>query len=103
MKTIISALFIFIMTGAAWAKAPVQSQQEAVPKTTLNAAAHYLDTVFMNTLASLELIASTPEAQSGDWKGIKRYLKQLEENQPGVYFYLHQSQSEQPRLFQIAV
>ncbi len=88
MKTIISALFIFILASTACAKAPVQSQHEAVPKTTLNAAAHYLDTVLMNTLASLELIASTPEAKKGDWKGIKQYLKKLEEDQPGVYFYL---------------
>jgi len=41
----------------------------------------------MNTLASLELIASTPEAKNGDWKGIKRYLKQLKSVTPGVYFY----------------
>jgi len=88
MKKIITALFVFILAGSAWAAEAAQNPKTAVPKTTLNAASHYLDAVLMNTLASLELIASTPEARSGDWKGIKRYLKQLEEVTPGVYFYV---------------
>lgn len=88
MKSVISALFIFIIASSVWAIEPVQSLQTAGPKTTLNAAANYLDTVFMNAQASLELIASTPEAKSGDWNGIKQYLKQLKQNLPGVYFYL---------------
>jgi len=88
MKKVISVLFVFILTSSVWAAEAVKSPQTAVPNTTLNAASHYLDTVFMNTLTSLELIASTPEAKSGDWKGIKRYLKQLEAVTPGVYFYV---------------
>ncbi|UPT78542.1 hypothetical protein MN086_05180 [Sulfurovum sp. XGS-02] len=87
MKNVISALFIFIFANSAWAAEAVQNQQAAVPKTTLNAASNYLDTVLMNTLTSLELITSTPEAKKGDWKGIKRYLKQLKGLTPGVYFY----------------
>ncbi len=88
MKNVISALFIFILANSAWAAERVQNQQPAVPKTTLNAASNYLDSVLMNTLTSLELITSTPEAKKGDWEGIKRYLKQLKEITPGVYFYL---------------
>ena len=88
MKTIVSALFIFIMASAVWANEPAQSPQTAVPKSTLNTATYYLDSVFMNAQDSLELIASTPEAKSGDWKEIKRYLEQLKQNLPGVYFYL---------------
>lgn len=88
MKKVISALFVFILASSSWAAEATQNLQTAVPKTTLNAASHYLDTVLMNTLASLELIASTPEAKNGDWKGIKRYLKQLDAVTPGVYFYV---------------
>ena len=88
MKKIISALFVFIFTSSAWAAEAAQNLQTSVPKTTLNAASNYLDTVLMNTRSSLELIASTPEAKNGDWKGIKDYLKQLKEVTPGVYFYV---------------
>ena len=88
MKKVISALFIFILASSSWAAEATQNLQRAVPKTTLNAASNYLDSVLMNTLASLELIASTPEAKNGDWKGIKRYLKQLKAVMPGVYFYV---------------
>ncbi len=88
MKKIISTLFICILANASWAAEAVPIQQTAVPKTTLNAASNYLDTVLMNTQSSLELIASTPEAKNGDWKGIKHYLKQLKEVTPGVYFYV---------------
>ncbi|GIU00039.1 hypothetical protein TSL6_05450 [Sulfurovum sp. TSL6] len=88
MKKIISAMFVFILASSAWAAEATQNLQTAVPKTTLNAASNYLDNVLMNTLASLELIASTPEAKNGDWKGIKRYLKQLKAVTPGVYFYV---------------
>jgi len=88
MKMVISALFVFILASNAWAAETLENPPTAVPKTTLNAASHYLDSLFMNTLTSLELIASTPEAKSGDWKGIKRYLKQLEAVTPGVYFYV---------------
>jgi len=88
MKKVISLLFVFILTSSAWAAEAAQNLRTEVPKTTLNAAANYLDTLMMNTLASLELIASTPEAQNGDWKGIQRYLKQLKALTPGVYFYV---------------
>jgi len=88
MKKIISALFIFIFTSSAWAAEASQNLQTSVPKSTLNAASSYLDSVMINTRASLELIASTPEAQNGDWKRIKHYLKQLESVTPGVYFYI---------------
>ena len=88
MKKIISALFVFIFTSSAWAAEANKNLQTTVPKSTLNAASNYLDSVMMDTLASLELIASTPEAQKGDWKGVKRYLKQLETVRPGVYFYV---------------
>lgn len=88
MKKVISALFVFILASSSWAAETTQTPQSSVPKTTLNAASSYLDTVMMNTLASLELIASTPEAKNGDWKAIKHYLKQLEAVTPGVYFYV---------------
>ena len=53
----------------------------------LSAAAHSLDALLMNTLGSLELIAAMPEAQHGDWQGLRPYLQKLEQNMPAAYFY----------------
>ncbi len=58
------------------------------PETFLNAASHYVSNIFLNTLASLEIISSTPEAGQGDWKNIKKYLSQLKSRLPGTYFYI---------------
>jgi hypothetical protein len=88
MKTIILTLFTFILVSSVWAEKPKESEHAADPKTTLSVATNYLDTVVVNTLASLELIAATPEAKSGDWNGIKLHLKQLESSLPGVYSFI---------------
>ena len=88
MKTFISTLLFFILLSPAWASQPAESPLTVGAQTTLSAATHYLDAVFVNTLASLKLIASTPEAKNGDWKGIKPYLNQLASAVPGVYFFV---------------
>lgn len=88
MKAIKSLLLTFILVGSAWAAEHQDSQPIAGTETAINAAAHYVDRIFVNTLVSLELIASTPEAQGRDWNGIKRYLKQVEAGLPGVYFFV---------------
>jgi len=88
MKTIILVLLTFLFVGPAWAENPPESPPTVGPESTLNTAAQYVDSIFMNALASLELVASTPEAKSGDWQGIKPYLKQLEHRLPGVYFFV---------------
>jgi hypothetical protein len=88
MKAIKSLLITFMLVSAVWAAKPEDSPLTAGPETTLNAAAHYVDSIFVNTLTSLELIAATPEAKSGDWNGIKQYLKQLEASLPGAYFFV---------------
>jgi hypothetical protein len=87
MKAIKALLLIFSLGSSVWAAEPKDSPWTAGSEATLNAATHYVDSIFVNTLASLELIASTPEAKSGDWNGIKRYLKQVEAGLPGVYFF----------------
>jgi hypothetical protein len=87
MNAIKSLLLVFSLLGSVWAAGPAGSPPTAGPEVTLNAATHYVDSIFANTLASLELIASTPEAKSGDWEGIKRYLKQVEAGLPGGYFF----------------
>jgi hypothetical protein len=81
-------LFILMLMSPAWADKPADVTPDVGLETTLNAAAHYVDSLFSSTLASLELVANTPEARSGDWNGIKRYLERLEARQPGVYFYV---------------
>ncbi len=88
MKALTALMLFFVLLNPAWASAPAERPAAAGAETTLSAAAQYLDSVFVNTLASLELIASTPEAKSGDWKGIKQYLKQLASAIPGVYFFV---------------
>lgn len=88
MKTLISTLLAIMLALPAWAEKSTVNSQPVGLEATLNAGAHYLDSVFANALQSLQLIASTPEAKSGDWKGIKPYLKKLEANLPGVYFFV---------------
>lgn len=88
MKTIEFLLLTYMLLGSAWAAKPAESPLAAGPETTLNAAVHYVDSIFVHTLASLELIASTPEAKNKDWNGIKPYLKQLDAGLPGSYFWV---------------
>lgn len=78
----------FLLVGAVSAAEPSVSPPTAGPGTTVNAAAHYVDSIFMNALGSLELIAATPEARGRDWNGIKRYLRQVEAGLPGAYFFV---------------
>lgn len=61
---------------------------ELGPETFLNAASHYVSNIFLNTLASLEVISSTPEAGQGNWQGLEKYLSQLKSRLPGTYFYV---------------
>ena len=91
MKVLISVLLTLVLAGSAGASTgvkPAAEPQTAGPATTLNIAAHYLDSIFVNALATLELIASTPEARSGDWPGIKAYLRQAAAVLPGAYFFV---------------
>ena len=88
MKAIKFLLLTFMLAGSAWAAQPAESPLTAGPVTTLNAAAHYVDSIFVHTLASLELIAATPEAKNEDWSGIKPYLKQLDAGLSGIYFFV---------------
>ncbi|NLN59725.1 MAG: hypothetical protein GX147_03265 [Deltaproteobacteria bacterium] len=82
------AIFIFILAGSAAAEQTRVNTRSAGPETTLNAAACCLDNILSSTLTSLELIASTPEAKSGDWNGMKPYLARLAADVPGVYFFV---------------
>ncbi len=86
MKAIKLLLLAFVLVGPVWATKPADTVTG--PETTVNAAALYVDSVFGNALAMLELVAATPEARGGDWNGIKRYLQQAEASLPGVYFYV---------------
>lgn len=88
MKSLISALLAFMLATPTWGEEITEKPQPVGAETSLNIATHYLDSLFQNALNSLELIASTPEAKSGDWNGIKPYLKQLKANLPGVYFFV---------------
>lgn len=88
MKAIRSLLMALMFVGAVSAAEPPDRPPTAGPETTVNAAAHYVDSILANTLASLELIAATPEARGRDWNGIKPYLKQVEADLPGAYFFV---------------
>lgn len=86
MKALEFLLLTCMLVGSAWAAKPAESPLTTGPDTTLNAAVHYVDSIFVHTLVSLELIASTPEAKKRDWNGIKPYLKQLDAGLSGIYF-----------------
>ena len=86
MKAILTLLLAIVFASPAWTANMAPSDTGA--ETTLNAAAHHLDAIFADTLTSLELIATTPEARNGDWQGIKRYLQRLEARLPGAYFFV---------------
>lgn len=73
MKIAISLLLALSMLLSGCGDATSTAGQE----TTVKVAAEYLDYIFMNTLASLELVASTPEAKNADWVGMKPYLEKL--------------------------
>ena len=88
MKAIEFLLLAWMSAGSVWAAKPAEYPPTAGPETTLNAAVHYVDSIFVHTLATLELIASTPEAKNKDWNGIKPYLKQLDAGLPGTYFWV---------------
>ncbi len=89
MKAIVSIVLIsFILLGPAWASAPLETPPGGESETILNTAAYYIDTVLVHTLASLDLVASSPEARCGDWQGIKTYLRRLASIVPGVYFFV---------------
>jgi hypothetical protein len=81
-------LLALLLAGPARAEPPAEPAPSAGPATTVNIAAHYVDAIFADTLAALELIAATPEAQQGDWPGIKRSLQRLEAHVPGAYFHV---------------
>jgi hypothetical protein len=88
MKAIEFLLLTCMLVGSAWAAKPAESPPNVGAETTLNAAVHYVDSIFVHTLASLELIASAPEAKNKDWNGIKPYLKQLDAGLSGNYFLI---------------
>jgi hypothetical protein len=88
MKAMLLALFTLLLANPLWAaKAGVVSKPMGA-EATLTVAARYVDQIFVSTLAELRSVASTPEAKQADWYGIKRYLKQLEADLPGVYFFV---------------
>src|SRR4030065_1811467 len=88
MKAIEFLLLAWMSAGSVWAAKPAEYPPNVAAETPLNAAAHYVDSFFVHTLASLELIASTPEAKNKDWNGIKPYLKQLEAGLSAIYFWV---------------
>lgn len=68
---------ILLSTGL-FAKAP----------TTAEKAALYLDKLGKDVLTDLQKIAMSPEAQKGDWQGIKPQLSKLNDKLPAVYFWV---------------
>ncbi len=85
---VIAAGAFFLFTNGFAAEQALMPPESKPMKSVLNTAAVSLDDLMMNTLASLELAAMTPEAKSGDWKGIKPYLAKMEQGLAGAYFYI---------------
>jgi hypothetical protein len=85
---ILSLCLIFQPAGILRAEKPSANPRYMPMESVLHTASHSLDSLLMNTLASLELTAMTPEAKSGEWKGVKPYLAKLEQRLAGVYFFV---------------
>ena len=88
MKSILLAGLTFVLASLVWAEDGAQGATTVGPETALNTAVHYLDSILANTVSSLELVAATPEAQAGNWRGIKRYLQQLESKVPAMNVFI---------------
>lgn len=79
---------VFLFSGGLAAQQASMKFESEPMKSVLNTATHSLDYLMSNTLASLELIAMTPDAKNGEWKDIKPYLMNLQQRLNGVYFYI---------------
>jgi hypothetical protein len=88
MKTTMSFFLVIILLLFGGCEQVSKSPDLSGAESTVKVAAHYLDNIFMNTLSSLEIVATTPEAKRGDWEGIKPYLQDLAKDLPGVYFFV---------------
>ncbi len=88
MKQIKLIVFLFILFTSSLC-AETEYEYRLISETSaLTTAGNYLEAILNNTLHSLQLVASTPEAKAGDWPGIKKYLSHLQDQLPGVYFYV---------------
>ena len=67
---------------------PAKPLQQNDLEMSVSMASHYLDAIFEDTMVSLTLIASTPQAKKGEWEALKPYLLQLKKKLPGVYSYI---------------
>lgn len=82
-------LALLALLAAPLSAQPVGQAEGSLPLSgTLALATQYLDNLLTQTLASLELVAATPEAAQGDWPGIKAYLRKLGDRLPGAYYYI---------------
>jgi hypothetical protein len=88
MKKIFAVLMALGLFGSGWAAEKAEGSKDASPQMMLGAATHYVDTILSNAADSLTLIASSPEAKKGEWKGIRPYLAQIKEKLPGVYSFI---------------
>ncbi|MCB5262386.1 MAG: cache domain-containing protein [Candidatus Cloacimonetes bacterium] len=88
MKRLYLTIVLLALSIMLFAAEPVSKLDNAVSENTLSTAAGYLDSMISSVLLDLELVASTPEAKQGDWKGIKPYLMKIDEEYPGVFFYV---------------
>ncbi len=88
VKFLLLVLGISFMLGNGLAAQQTPGSEDGYAlESALSVAANHLDNLLANMLASLELVASTPEAAKGDWPGIKAYLRRLGERLPAACFY----------------
>ncbi len=71
-------LILILLSTCLYAKAPSTAKEAAL----------YVDQLSREILADLQKIAKSPEAQKGDWKGIKPQLSKLNDKLPAVYFWV---------------
>jgi hypothetical protein len=88
MKFFIIFCLLIISFSCLAAAGTIQDFDFIESEALLSTASHYVESILLNSLNSLNLIASTNEAKEGDWTGIKKYLELLNRNLPAVYFYV---------------
>jgi len=80
-------LFVTVLVTFLHLSAGIASLGE-IDQTAVSSTALYLDNLITENLSKLQIIASTQEAVSGDWPGIKKYLMTIPNRLPGTWFYV---------------
>ncbi|HUW26672.1 MAG TPA: cache domain-containing protein [Gallionella sp.] len=88
----VAALLMFIVPGLGFAQAPIaEPPTEADAQSLLSAFASYTDLRINSIRQSLEILASTTEAKSGEWEKMKALLSGYQKSDSGLIVWFVRS------------